>query len=377
MQWLMMNRRLRNFHIFKVLKLPPFMKFAYLTISVLAAFLFFSGCKKLEDTNPGGVSVGTLKDSTNGNCLPVVINGIFIVDSVLNNKHYVDVQVEVAVGGTFDIKTDTVNGYSFKKTGTLGTGLNIIRLYAGGKPIATGVNTFYITYGLSSCSFKITVYTGGSGFGTALYTLGGSPGNCSVSSITGNYIVGQATTAANKVEMTVNVSAIGTYIITGTAINGVTFSASGVFTNPGIQNIFLAASGTPTAAGLFTYPVTNSTTSCSFPITYTVTITNATYALSGSPGNCTSAAVLGTYTAGTVLTAANVAVINVNVLSPGIYTIVTLPVNGVSFSATGTFNITGQQQVTLNGTGTPTAAGTFSFWVSGGGNTCSFSVTCN
>ena len=346
------------------------MKFTYLTISVLAAFIFFSGCKKLEDTNPSGLSAGTLKDTT-------TVNGIFIVDSVLNNNHYVDVQVEVAVAGTFNIKTDTLNGYSFKKTGTLGTGLNIIRLYASGKPIATGVNTFYITYGLRSCSFTITVYAGGSGSGTALYTLGGSPGNCSVSSITGNYIVGQATTAANKVEMTVNVNTIGTYIINTAAINGITFSATGTFNNPGIQNIFLAASGTPTAAGLFTYPVTNSTTSCSFPITYTVTITNASYALSGTPGNCTGAAVLGTYTAGVALTASNTAVINVNVTSPGIYTIATPTVNGISFSASGTFNITGPQQVTLNGTGTPTAAGTFSYPLTGNGNTCSFSVTSN
>ena len=353
------------------------MKFTYLTISVLAAFIFFSGCIKLEDTNPSGISVGTLKDTTTGACLPIVKNGIFIVDSVLNSNHYVDVQVEVAVGGTFNIKTDTVNGYSFKKTGTLGTGLNIIRLYASGKPIATGVNTFYITYGLRSCSFTITVYAGGSGSGTALYTLGGSPGNCSVSSITGNYIVGQATTAANKIEMTVNVNTIGTYIINTAAINGITFSATGTFNNPGIQNIFLAASGTPTAAGLFTYPVTNSTTSCSFPITYTVTITNASYALSGTPGNCTGAAVLGTYTAGVALTASNTAVINVNVTSPGIYTIATPTVNGISFSASGTFNITGPQQVTLNGTGTPTAAGTFSYPLTGNGNTCSFSVTCN
>ncbi len=346
------------------------MKFTYLTISVLAALIFFSGCKKLEDTNPSGISVGTLKDIS-------TVNGIFIVDSGLNNNNYVDVQVEVAVAGTFNIKTDTLNGYSFRKTGTLGTGLNIIRLYATGKPIATGVNTFYITYGLSVRSFTITVYTGGSGSGTALYTLGGSPGNCSISSINGTYVVGQAMTAANKVEMTVNVTAVGTYIINGTANNGVTFSASGTFTNPGIQNIFLAASGTPTAAGLFTYPVTNSTTSCSFPITYTVTITNATYALSGTPGNCTGAAVLGTYTAGTVLTASNTAVINVNVTSPGIYTIATLTVNGISFLASGTFNITGPQQVTLSGTGTPTAAGTFSYPLTGNGNTCSFSVTSN
>jgi hypothetical protein len=349
------------------------MKLYSLLIAVFAAIIFLPACNKL-DSNPSGLSKGTLKDTATGDCSPFKINGIFRVDSVLNNDNYVDVQVNVTIPGTFEIKSDSINGYSFKKTGTVGTGLNTIRLYASGKPIATGVNTFTIAYGLSSCSFDITVYDGGAG--TALYILGGAPNNCSVSSINGNYVTGLAMTAANTVETSVYVSSIGTYVIAGTVINGVSFGASGVFTNPGVQNIFLKATGTPAAAGVFNYPVTNSTTSCSFSITYNTVITNATYTLSGSPGNCTGAAVNGTYTAGTALTATNVAVINVNVLSTGNYSIATTTVNGISFSATGTFNTTGLQQVTLNGTGTPTASGTFNnIPVTGNANTCGISVT--
>ncbi|MEP7238000.1 MAG: hypothetical protein ABI685_09050 [Ferruginibacter sp.] len=336
--------------------------------------IFLSSCTKDLQLATDGVSVGTLK-STSGNCLGVTVNGIFKVDSVLKTDNYIDVQVEVAIAGSFNIKSDSVNGYSFKKTGTVGTGLNVIRLYATGKPIATGVNYFTISYGLTTCSFSITVFD--SGLGTSLYTLGGAPGNCSISSINGNYLTGQTMTAANTVEMTVNVTGAGTYIIPGTAINGVTFGASGVFTNPGIQNIFLKATGTPSAAGSFDNPVTNATTTCNFSINYTTTITNATFALSGSPGNCAGAMVNGTYTAGTALTALNGILLNVNVLSPGIYSIGTTTVNGISFSASGTFNITGPQQIILSGTGTPGIAGIFSFPVSGGGNTCSVSVTCN
>ncbi len=350
------------------------MKWNNLLKTVCAGIIFLSACQKALDGNPDGISVGSLKSAATGDCMPVTVNGIFKVDSVLNNDNYVDVHVNITVAGSFSVKTDTVNGYSFKKTGTVGTGLNTIRLYASGKPIATGVNRFTISYGLTTCSFTITVF--GSGTGTALYTLGGSPGNCSVSSVNGTYVVGQVMTAANKVEMTVNVTAIGTYIITGTAINGVSFGVSGVFTNPGVQNIFLAATGTPTAAGLFNYPVTNSITSCNFSITYITGITNATYTLSGSPGNCTGAMVNGTYTAGTALTAANVAVINVNVLSPGNYSIATTTVNGISFSATGIFNTMGVQPVTLNGTGTPAASGTFNIPVTGNANTCGISVNC-
>jgi hypothetical protein len=349
------------------------MKLYYLAAAFFVAGLFLTGCVKNDD--PAGVSTGTLQSAITGDCSPVVVNGIFMVDSVLTNNNYVDVQVNVTVGGSFDIKSDSINGYIFKKSGTISAGLNTIRLYASGKPVATGTNTFTVVYGGTACNFSVTVFAAGGGFGTALYTLGGSPGNCSISNITGNYIVGTAMTANNKVETTVNVTGTGTYNITGIAVNGVTFNASGVFANPGIQNIFLAASGTPATAGIFTYPVMNGATNCNFSITYTTVIANATYALSGSPGNCTAATVNGTYTAGTALTASNTAVINVNVTSPGIYTIATTTVNGISFSASGTFNITGPQQVTLNGTGTPTAAGPFNYPVSGGGNSCGISVT--
>jgi hypothetical protein len=349
------------------------MKLYYPIIAFFAAAVFLTACVKNED--PAGQSEGTLLTGISGNCLPITVNGIYKVDSVLTSDYYIDVQVNVTLGGSFTIKSDTVNGFSFHKTGTISSVLSTVRLYASGKPIAAGTYTFTISYGLSSCSFSIPVFGAGGGFGTALYTLGGAPGNCSVSAISGNYITGQAMTVANKVETTVNVSSIGTYNISSSPINGVTFSGSGTFTNPGIQNIFLYATGTPTATGTFNFPITNGATNCNFSITCTSVITNATYALSGSPGNCTAATINGTYTAGTALTASNTVVINVNVLSPGIYTIATTTVNGISFSASGTFNLTGPQQVTLVGTGTPAAAGPFNYPVSGGGNNCGISLT--
>jgi hypothetical protein len=348
------------------------MKVNSLLIAASTVLLALTACVK--NTDPDGASTGSLQ-TVAGNCMPATVKGIFRVDSVLNNSNYVDVQVNVTIGGNFEIKSDSVNGYSFKKTGTLSTGLNTVRLYATGKPIATGVNNFTISYAGSVCSFSITVFDANGGFGTALYTLGGSPGNCSVSNITGNYVTGLAMIANNKVEMTVNVNTIGTYIINGTVINGVSFSASDTFKNPGVQNIFLKASGTPITANTFSYPVTNGATNCSFPITYTTVITNASFALSGSPGNCTSPFPNGTYTAGVPLTASNTVLINVNVTSPGNYSIATTTVNGISFSASGTFNITGQRQVTLIGTGTPLVANTFNYPLTGAGSNCMFSVT--
>jgi hypothetical protein len=64
----------------------------------------------------------------------------------------------------------------------------------------------------------------------------------------------------------------------------------------------------------------------------------------------------------------------VNVTTLGSYTIATNTVNGVTFNASGIFTITGSQLVTLTASGTPTAAGTFDYNVSGGGTTCVVSV---
>ena len=56
-------------------------------------------------------SVGTLKKSATGDCQPITVNGTFQVGNTLTNNSYVDVQLNVTTQGTFDIKTDTINGY--------------------------------------------------------------------------------------------------------------------------------------------------------------------------------------------------------------------------------------------------------------------------
>ena len=99
----------------------------------------------------------------------------------------------------------------------------------------------------------------------------------------------------------------------------------------------------------------------------------ATFSLLNASGNCTNAVVNGTYTAGISLTAANTISIKVFVSSIGTYSISSNNVNGISFSATGTFTSTGEQTIHLLGTGTPAAEGNFNF--TAGASGCSFSVT--
>ncbi|MBL8032049.1 MAG: hypothetical protein JNK33_07085, partial [Candidatus Doudnabacteria bacterium] len=65
--------------------------------------------------------------------------------------------------------------------------------------------------------------------------------------------------------------------------------------------------------------------------------------------------------------------IDVDVTAVGPYSISTTPVNGMTFSASGTFVTTGVQTITLVGSGTPTTDGTFNITMPGT-TTCTFPV---
>jgi hypothetical protein len=94
-----------------------------------------------------------------------------------------------------------------------------------------------------------------------------------------------------------------------------------------------------------------------------------------SAGSCTPYTPSGTYTQGITLTSANTVGVTVTVTTPGTYAISTNNVNGVSFTASGTFTTTGIQTVILVGSGTPTGSGPQTFAVTFGSSTCNFSIT--
>jgi hypothetical protein len=354
------------------------MKILKLFFTVLISIAALSACQKELSFDAGGVSIGTLKKDANGACAPITVNGIYKVDSTLNASNYVDVQINATVPGTFDISTDSINGYSFRKLGSVVAGVNTIRLYATGKPIAAGINNFTVKYGTSTCSFQVTVISNNAS--AAVYTLGGAPGVCTGAVVGGTYVAGVALAPNNTLTVQVNVTAVGFYTIGAATTNGFVFGGSGIFTNTGLQNVVLTGTGTPTAAGITPVTITNLTSTCTFAITVQPSTGggSAAYTLSGAPNTCTNAVVAGTYTAGTATGAANSVVLNVNVTAIGTYTITTAQANGLIFSTTGTFTNTGAQTVTLTATGTPTAAGPFNYTATGNGtSSCSFSVNVN
>ncbi|MBS1511237.1 MAG: hypothetical protein JST86_10375 [Bacteroidetes bacterium] len=193
----------------------------------------------------------------------------------------------------------------------------------------------------------------GSASGTAVYTFVGAGADCSGYTVSGNYYAGRSLDASNTVRLQVDVTTAGTYTLSTASVNGMVFSASGVFTNTGIQFIILTAGGTPTI-------VTNSVLStpvspgCTFTISVTTApIAVAAYTLAGAPGDCTNANIHGDYFTGTSLGVNNTVDVTVNVTATGIFTLKTDTVNGISFSASGSFTQTGTQTVTLKGSGTP------------------------
>lgn len=348
------------------------MKILKSTFLVLAILLAFFSCQKELKFDDNGISVGTLKKDASGDCLPVTVNGVFKVDSVLTNAIFVDVQVNVTTPGTFDIKSDTVNGFSFARQGSVVFGTNTIRLFPSGKPIAAGSNTFTVKYGTSTCTFDITVV--GSATGSAVFSLGGSPGGCTGASVGGTYTVGVALVPANTLTIQVDVTTLGTYSIAAGSVAGFVFTGNGTFTSTGLQNVTLNGVGTPLTAGNAAVTVTNIASTCTFNVTVLpAAVVPAVYTFDGGSGVCTNFLLAGTYTINTAVTAANTVTLNVNVTTPGTYTITTNTVNGMFFTKTGTFTTTGNNTVVLNASGTPTAAGNATYYAAGT-STCNFTV---
>lgn len=352
------------------------MKILRLLFLITGVLTVFVACQKEIEFAADGPSVGTLKKDALGDCMPSAITGIYKENVSLTSDNFIDVNVDITTVGTYSIVTDTVNGFSFKGTGTFGVlGNNLVRLYGSGKPLLPGLSTFTVTYGGTTCSIDVTVL--GTSTGPAVFTLGGAPGSCAGFAMgTGTYVAGQALVAANTVFTNINVTATGTYDLGTDTVNGIYFRAVGSFTTMGAQSLTLSGHGTPLAAGNFNYTVKNGSNTCTFSITVTSAGTGAaTYTLGNSSGACTGTVIAGTYKQGQALTAGNTVKVDVNVTTPGTYNISTTTNNNVIFAASGTFAAAGAQTVTLTGSGTPAGSGLKTHVINGASNTCSFDIT--
>lgn len=225
---------------------------------------------------------------------------------------------------------------------------------------------------LFSCQKEYSLEATATG-SAAVYSFIGAPANCTNAVVAGIYQAAAPLGSSNIVTLSVDVTTAGSYTITTSTSNGVSFTGTGNFTTTGAQTVSLAGSGTPGSDGTFSFsPGTNA---CSFSIPFFPAAGSGTsvFSYTGAPGNCTGASAAGVYTSGKALTASNTVAISVNVTTLGTYFVTTGLVNGFSFSASGTFTVLGIQTITLTASGTPVIAGAFEFTPTGNG--CSFSVT--
>ena len=220
-----------------------------------------------NSANSGGVSSGVLSDSS-GNCKPIILAGTYTQGIALTSANTVQVQVTVATAGTYSIKTNTVNGVAFSKTGTFtSTGVQIVILTGSGTPSNSGAQSFTLSYGNSQCGFTINFMLPASG------TLGAVGGSCTSFAYAGSYQQGILLDTSNTVQIQVNVATTGNYNITTNTSNGVLFSKAGTFTVTGVQTIFLTGSGTPINAGPQNFTVTFGTSNCTFQIIFSQGVT--------------------------------------------------------------------------------------------------------
>ncbi len=238
--------------------------FAFASLFILS-FAFFYSCQRGISPLLNSVSNGSLLKDNNGNCAPVTISGMFIKGGQLNDSNYIEVSVNIILPGSYEITTDTVNGYSFSGSGVFeNNGTATVKLSAIGNPVIAGTDHFTITYNESVCEATVIVID--TAQQAAVFSLEGAPGACMNYSIFGSYIKDVVLDSNSKIKIEVNVISAGAYSIHTDTINRYNFSASGTFLQTGVQSIFLTAKGTPLNEETDAFTVNTGISICSFDV---------------------------------------------------------------------------------------------------------------
>jgi hypothetical protein len=99
----------------------------------------------------------TLQGSPNS-CMNDTLLGGYIKGVTLDTSNRINIRLNVTSPGTYNISTDTINGYYFSGSGVIGsTGVTTVTLAGAGTPQNQELDNFQVTAGLSVCSFPVTV----------------------------------------------------------------------------------------------------------------------------------------------------------------------------------------------------------------------------
>jgi hypothetical protein len=207
------------------------------------------------------------------------------------------------------------------------------------------------------------------------YLLKDNNGDCFPSRVNGMFIQGHTTNSSNFMEVNVHASSPGSYAIYTDTLNGYSFKTEGNFSDTGDIQVKLACTGKPRAPGTNVFTIFYNTSICEASIAVADSSNNSVFTLSGNPATCMNSSVSGNYIKDVTLDTADKVKVEINVTTPGNYSISTDVVNGYSFSGSGLVTQTGLQYVYLQGSGTPMAEGLNTFTVRAAGTqACTFTV---
>jgi hypothetical protein len=324
----------------------------------LVLFIFLVSCHQ-EYSFEGDLQAKYTLIGSPSMCSSAVVSGFYIEGMATDSSNTLQVNVHVTKTGNYNIFTIPVNGISLRASGTFAdTGFHSVTLVCTGTPQAPGSFDIKIP-GDNGCSFTLTVLKKA----PASYTLVGGPGDCSAHYTSAVFIEGKKLSVADFITLLVIVATPGNYTISTDTVNGVSFSSSGNFNTAGPQSVKLAGNGTPDATGFFFFTVHSDSSQCGFSIPVQDGDPVATYVLQsaqlGTQLLCIPSSIQGIYTAGIPLNASNSITVSPYATVAGKYTISTHKINGMIFSARGTFPAIGNYNVVLQGSGTPLTVGTF------------------
>jgi hypothetical protein len=110
----------------------------------------FYACKKEYSYEGGPIS--------SGYCTNIIVAGNYAIGKDLTDSNFLLVEVYIRNGGSYQIVSDTVNGFSFAGSGNItDTGMIELHLGAHGKPLKQGNSLFAVRYDSSQCQVQIAV----------------------------------------------------------------------------------------------------------------------------------------------------------------------------------------------------------------------------
>lgn len=193
--------------------------------------------------------------------------------------------------------------------------------------------------------------------------------DCSNGALTGNYSSGTLS-SGSKVVNYVNATgqAYGAISIASTGVTGLTATAPAGTLVIGNGSIVLAISGTPSSAGVAIFEVSIGGKTCTFAVQVSSTVPSFTL-------DCATGASIGTFTSFSQSSGSKI--INYtggNGQTYGAISVASTGVTGLTATAPAGTLANGNGSISLAINGVPSTAGTASFQISIGGQTCSFTI---